>query len=278
MKTALITGASQGIGAAVADKLNDKKIKVILVSRSKSKLKSFQKNLKFPKNRDDAYKALNLFYEELDKKTVGWKIGAVAKEVQKEEGFDGPVPGKIFKETILPSNCSIKYSEIPYSNLECEYAFEIDQDVKIDGELLNKMNNFKLYTAIDITSSRYLQSSKNKFDKLVQMYLGISDHGNGGKIIIGEEIKNWHTTAINKIKIKLKINDNVTEPYFTGTKRIDPRDSLKAFVDEFKDKNISFKKGDYLLCGSLTQPYKINMKDKIIVTYENLRDINIKIL
>ena len=80
------------------------------------------------------------------------------------------------------------------------------------------------------------------------------------------------------IKIKLKINDKVTEPYFTGTKRIDPRDSLKAFVDEFKDKNISFKKGDYLLCGSLTQPYKINMKDKIIVTYENLRDINIKIL
>ena len=50
MKTALITGASQGIGAAIADKLNDKKIKVILVSRSKSKLKTFQKNLKFPKN------------------------------------------------------------------------------------------------------------------------------------------------------------------------------------------------------------------------------------
>ena len=50
MKTALITGASQGIGAAIVDKLNDKKIKVILVSRSKSKLKSFQKNLKFPKN------------------------------------------------------------------------------------------------------------------------------------------------------------------------------------------------------------------------------------
>ena len=40
----------------------------------------------------------------------------------------------------------------------------------------------------------------------------------------------------------------------------------------------SFKKGDYLLCGSLTQPYKINMKDKIIVSYENLRDININIL
>ena len=231
-----------------------------------------------PKNRDDAYKALNLFYKELNKKTVGWKIGAVAKEVQKEEGFDGPVPGKIFKDSILPSDCTIEYSEIPYSKLECEYAFKIDQDLKIEEELLNKMNNFKLYTAIDITSSRYVQSSKNKFNKLVQMYLGISDHGNGGKIIIGEELKNWQTTDINNIKIKLIIDDKVTEPYFTGTKRIDPRDSLKTFIDEFKDKNISFKKGDYLLCGSLTQPYKINMKDKIIVTYENLRDINIKIL
>ena len=240
-------------------------------------LNEFSKN-EIPKNRDEAYKALNIFYKELEKKTVGWKIGAVAKQVQKEEGFDGPVPGKIFEESILTSNCKIEYSEIPSSNLECEYAFKFDQNVKIDSELLNEINNFKLYTAIDITASRYLQSSKNKFNKLVQMYLGISDHGNGGKIIIGEEIRNWQTTEINKIKIKLKINDNVTEPYFTGTKRIDPRDSLKAFVDEFKEKNISFKKGDYLLCGSLTQPYKINMKDKIIVTYENLRDINIKIL
>ena len=39
MKTALITGASQGIGAAIAYELNNNKIKVILVSRSKKKLK-----------------------------------------------------------------------------------------------------------------------------------------------------------------------------------------------------------------------------------------------
>ena len=105
-------------------------------------LNGFSEN-EIPKNRDEAYKALNLFYKELDKKTAGWKIGAVAKEVQIEEGFDGPVPGNSFKETFLPSNCSIKYSEIPHSSLECEYAFEIDQDVKIDGELFNKINNFK---------------------------------------------------------------------------------------------------------------------------------------
>ena len=50
MKIALITGASQGIGSAIAKELNQKKIKVILVARSKVKLKKIQTSLKFPKN------------------------------------------------------------------------------------------------------------------------------------------------------------------------------------------------------------------------------------
>ena len=50
MKIALITGASQGIGSAIAQELNQKKIKVILVARSKVKLKKIQTSLKFPKN------------------------------------------------------------------------------------------------------------------------------------------------------------------------------------------------------------------------------------
>ena len=55
------------------------------------------------------------------------------------------------------------------------------------------------------------------------MYLGIADHGNGGKIIIGNEIKNWININVNKVKIKLNINNRMTEPFFTGVKRIDPK-------------------------------------------------------
>ena len=50
MKIALITGASQGIGAAITTIFNKNNIKVILVSRSKKKLKNFQKTLKNRKN------------------------------------------------------------------------------------------------------------------------------------------------------------------------------------------------------------------------------------
>ena len=50
MKIALITGASQGIGAAITTILNKNNIKVILVSRSKRKLKNFQMTLRNKKN------------------------------------------------------------------------------------------------------------------------------------------------------------------------------------------------------------------------------------
>ena len=50
MKIALITGASQGIGAAITTILNKNNFKVILVSRSKKKLKNFQSTLKNKKN------------------------------------------------------------------------------------------------------------------------------------------------------------------------------------------------------------------------------------
>ena len=188
------------------------------------------------------------------------------------------MPGKIFENTILPSECEINYEDIPFSNIECEYAFKFDQDYKINDDLLNNLENLKLFTAIDVTSSRYEQNSKSSFNKLTQMYLGIADHGNGGKIIIGNEIKNWININVNEVKIKLNINNQIIEPFFTGEKRIDPRFSLKAFVDEFKDKDIAFKKGDYLLCGSLIQPYNIKEKDHININYENLGKFEIKII
>ena len=246
------------------------------VSKTQIDLNNFDKN-EIPSSREEAYEALNLFYKKIKQKTVGWKIGAVAKEVQIEEGFDGPVPGKIFENTILPSECEINYKDIPYSNIECEYAFKFDQDYKISDDFINNLENIKLFTAIDITSSRYKKISKEKFDKLTQMYLGIADHGNGGKIIIGQEIKNWENVNINDIKISLNVNGNLSEPSFIGQKRVDPRESLRVFINEFKKKKINFKKGDYLLCGSLTQPYTIKANDKIVINYENIGIIKIKI-
>lgn len=49
MKVAVITGSSKGIGSCIAKDLNNKKIKVILIARSKKLLKKIQQNLPHPR-------------------------------------------------------------------------------------------------------------------------------------------------------------------------------------------------------------------------------------
>jgi 2-keto-4-pentenoate hydratase len=252
----------------------EKELAKAWINKSLINLNNIDK-INIPNSREEAYSVLNNFYKILNKKTVGWKIGAVAKEVQKEEGFDGPVPGRIFQESILKPGSSINYSNIPYSNLECEFAFKFTKNVNIKSGLEKDLKNLQLFTAIDITSSRYQAKSKLNFSKLIQMYLGIADHGNGGRIIIGDEIKDWQNIRLNDLKIKLNINGKETKPFFTGTKRIHPIDSLKAFIDEFKDKNYVFKANDLLLCGSLTEPYNIKKNDYINIEYENLNKLEV---
>ena len=49
MKVAVVTGSSKGIGSIIAKDLNKRKIKVVLVARSKKLLKKIQENLTYPK-------------------------------------------------------------------------------------------------------------------------------------------------------------------------------------------------------------------------------------
>ena len=70
---------------------------------------------------------------------------------------------------------------------------------------------------------------------------------------------------------------SMSEPYFTGSKRIHPIKSLKAFVDEFRNQSIDVNANDYLLCGSLIQPYSIKKNDFIKIEYEGLSKFEIKI-
>ena len=49
MKVAVVTGSSKGIGSIIAKDLNKRKIKVVLIARSKKLLKKIQENLTYPK-------------------------------------------------------------------------------------------------------------------------------------------------------------------------------------------------------------------------------------
>ena len=89
MKIALITGASQGIGASIAKILNKAKIKVILVARSRKNLKQIQKNLTYPK------------YSKIISKDLRSLSAFSSNKIRKYEVEDTAIVNFIFKSGAL---------------------------------------------------------------------------------------------------------------------------------------------------------------------------------
>ena len=57
------------------------------------------------------------------KAVVGWKVGATSAGVQKAEGYDGPIPGRIFASTVFQTGAELPQFRCPYAAIEAEIAF-----------------------------------------------------------------------------------------------------------------------------------------------------------
>ena len=89
--------------STLAEKLADAWIKRDLIQLKSDEL---------PKNREDSHAIQKQFHAVLKKKTVGWKIGLVSKNLQDGAKVNGPMIGKIIDETVLmnPSKLNtVKY-------------------------------------------------------------------------------------------------------------------------------------------------------------------------
>ena len=253
----------------LAEKLADAWIKKNLID---------VKSENIPKNRKDSHLIQEKFHNILKKKTLGWKIGLVTKELQDEEKLDGPMIGKIIEETILKSPLKIQYNKVPHCILECEFAFKFLEDTKMVPGVENKKDNFEMYISLELCSTRISPDSKKDISKQDLMYLNVADNGAGGAIVIGDKINDLEKVDLNSIKVDVDLNGKITKPFFTGYKRPHPTEALKCISREFKDNPITLRKGDWLMSGSIIQPVKVNKGDKFKIDFKTLGKINIEFI
>ena len=117
-----------------------------------------------PKNRKDSHLIQQRFHNILKKKTLGWKIGLVTKQLQDEEKLDGPMIGKIVGETVLKSPLKIQYSKVPHCILECEFAFKFLEDTKMVPGVEKKKDNFGM---LSVKAGIDNNPNPTKADKIV---------------------------------------------------------------------------------------------------------------
>ena len=228
-----------------------------------------------PKSRKDSHLIQQQFHSILKKKTLGWKIGLVTKNLQDGAKVDGPMIGKIIEETVLKNPLKIEYSKVPHCILECEFALKFLEDTKMVPGVENKKNNFEIYISLELVSTRIKPDSKKGLNSQDLMNLNIADNGGAGAIVVGDKIKNLEKINLNSIEVEVDLNGNITKPFFTGEKRAHPIEALKCIAREFKDNPVILKKGDWFMSGSIIQPVKVSKGDKFKIDFKTLGKINL---
>ena len=250
----------------LAEKLADAWIKRDLIKLNSNEL---------PKSREDSHNIQKQFHAALKKKTVGWKIGLVSKNLQEGAKVNGPMIGKIIDETVLINPITVQYSKVPDCILECEFCLKFTEDTKMVSGAENKKGNYEAYVALELVSTRVHAESKKDLDPIPMMNLNIADNGGAGAIVVGDKIQNLDKIDLDSIQVEIDLNGKKSEPYFKGEKRAGPIEAIKCIIDEFKDNPITFKKGDWFMTGSVIQPFKVSKGDKLKVDFRTLGKINV---
>ncbi len=211
-------------------------------------------------------------------KVVGWKVGATSSGVQQAEGYDGPIPGRIFASTLYHNPAEIPSLSCPLAKLEAEIAFSLRADLDRNQHPFTAQylaDKVVLHPAFDITSTRYSPESRATWDKMQNMLAGIADNGNGGAIVVGPAIQGWQDISLMDLSVILSMNDGAAVKNLYGSSRGDPFDAFIWTVNSVYERGFDLHLGDYILTGSLTEPQFLQQGDQAIARYPNMGELSL---
>jgi len=186
-----------------------------------------------PPDRDSAYatqdEMAGLLAVDPSNRAAGWKVGATSPGVQKAEGYDGPIPGRILASTIRIGGASVPLTRCRDAKVEAEVAFQFKSAPgrKKGGFTLEDLATIvTAVPAFDVTGTRYATSCRAGWDGSQKMLAGIADNGNGGAVVIGEESSSWESVDFMQLRGELRVNGGVPVPNLWDLSRGHPLEAL----------------------------------------------------
>ena len=234
-----------------------------------------------PGDRGEAYAIQEEMVRMTGERIDGWKVGAVAKAVQRAEGFDGPIPGMILRSTLRLGDARFPATDLPEARLECEYAFRFLVDLPSGGARYTSddvVERVAFHVAFDITSTRIAPAFAATLEKLAAMRLGIADNGNGGAIVIGSEIAHWRDRDLLGLGVEIDLGGRRRSPVFSGESRADPIETLVETANDLAAPGLFFRTGNYLLTGSLTEPQPIEKGQRFVADFEAMGRLAVELV
>ncbi len=204
---------------------------------------------------------------------VGWKVGATSAGVHRAEGYDGPIPGRIFASTIYDSGATVPLSRCRHGAIEVEIAFRFDAAPQApDGRITREglESSVVALPAFDITGTRYAQQTRNGWSSRERMLAGIADNGNGGAVVLGAAAPHWKALDLMQTAPELRVDCGGPAQNLWGDRRGDPFEALVWMADYIYSRGFKLAAGDIVLTGSLAEPHHLQGGEKAVCVFPEM--------
>jgi 2-keto-4-pentenoate hydratase len=228
-----------------------------------------------PSNRAEAYAVQDRMAALIGDRVVGWKVGATAEAVQRMDGHDGPIPGRLFAPRVFDSPATVPGALFDGYKLECEFAFSFTEDLPVrerpyEPEEIAGLLLFHL--AIELAGTRFAPNTGGRPTRTADT---VSDNGSGGGFVFGPATRDWRDIPFVTVPLDARIDGGEAIQVFTGEYRRDPLVVTAETVNDLCARGIGFKAGDYLSTGSLTLPTPIGRGQTLLVRFADLGTLSL---
>ena len=231
-----------------------------------------------PSSRADAYIVQDRMAELIVDSPAGWKVGATVPAVQRLEGHDGPIPGRLFASRLFEQPARVPARLFPGANVECEFAFRANRDLPY-GEMpftaSGIVDAIDLRLAVELTGSRFTADTGGRqpgsFDT-------IADNGNGAGFVFGPAIRNWQGIAFETLAITPRIDNGPAIKAYQGEYRRDPVAVMAETLNDLAARGFVLSSGDYLSTGSLTEPTPIRQGQTLMADFASIGTMQVELV
>jgi 2-keto-4-pentenoate hydratase len=228
-----------------------------------------------PRSRAEAFAIQDRMAAVIGDRCVGWKVGAAVPAVQRMEGHDGPITGRLFAGRHHTNAATLPATNFQGYKIESEFAFRFVDSVVARARPYSRAELepiLVLHCGLEVAGHRYVS---NPAGRKATTYDLIADNGACGAYVEGPGIADWRHLDLGSVQIEARVDRGPVIEAFSGEYFRDPVDILVETVNGLSQRGIDIAPGDLLTTGSLTLPTPIRAGQTYAARFADLGTLEV---
>ena len=242
-----------------------------------------------PETRAEAYAIQDELARLLGFDVAGWKVGMASPASLRMAGFNEPIPGRLFAQTLTQSPATFDVDAFVSPMVESEFAFRLLDPLPARAKPYSRDEVAAvatLHLAIEIGDFRMAsllnafmgtsQAPENPATIPMQPLPWIADNGGGGGFVVGEAVPQWQDLDLKNHPVELRINKELATAGLEGEARCDPLGVLKWTANHLSQRNIGLAAGAFVTTGTATVPKLVTAGIEATAHFEDLGEVCVR--